>query len=187
MTDLDPTDTLARTIWGEARGCGGPGMRHVASVIINRADHPTWWGRSVVGVCTQPWQFSCRNPNDPNLAKLLAVTEADPTFAAAMRIAALAISRQLPDGTYGADSYYALSMKTPPAWAATARRVAVDGWHAFYVTRPNAPPGTSPDVPNVSISAAASQVAHAAAASLLPNPESEADRLDDLYNPKELT
>jgi spore germination cell wall hydrolase CwlJ-like protein len=168
MTDPrpDPVDTLARTIWGEARGCGGPGMRHVASVILNRADHPTWWGRSITGVCLQPWQFSCRNHDDPNLSKLLAVTEADPEFAVAMQIAHRAVSGMLPDETRGADSYFALSMKTPPAWAAKARRVAVDGWHAFYVTNPNAPPGTKPDVRNVG-------------ASYVPPPESDADRLMD--------
>ena len=41
-------DTLARTLWGEARGEGRAGMQAVANVIRNRAARPGWWGRSVV-------------------------------------------------------------------------------------------------------------------------------------------
>lgn len=149
----DPADTMARTLFGEARGCGAAGMRHVASVILNRSAHPSWWGTSIITVCRQPWQFSCWNPDDPNLPKLLAVTEADPAFRMALGIAQVAVARQLPDLTYGADSYYALAMKTPPFWAAKAVRTMVDGWHAFYRTIAAAPPGTHPDVRVVSINA----------------------------------
>jgi N-acetylmuramoyl-L-alanine amidase len=170
----DPTiDTLARTLWGQARGCGAAGMSHVANVILNRADHPSWWGHTIAGVCTQPYQFSCRNIGDPNRQKLLTVTTADPEFVAAMSIAREAVAGRLGDMTNGADSYYALSMSTPPAWAAKAVRTTSDGWHAFYRTVAAAPPGSRPDVRNVSV--------HTVPA---PQPaEDEADRLDDQYNP----
>lgn len=128
----DPTEILARTIWGEARSTGKAGMQHVASVILNRANNPRWWGDDVISVCQKPRQFSCWNEQDPNREKLLAVTEADPEFRTAMFIALQA--HQLPDLTGGADSYYALSMATPPTWAAKATRTMVDGWHAFYRT-----------------------------------------------------
>ena len=144
-------DTLARTIWGEARGCGAAGMRHVASVVINRAWHPSWWGNNVIAVCIQPWQFSCRNLNDINRAKLFQVTLADPVFAVAMDIAKQAVAGTLPDETMGADSYYALSMARPPAWAAKSVHTMSDGWHSFYRTVLNAPPGSRPDVRNVSV------------------------------------
>lgn len=147
---MDPVETVARTLWGEARGCGAVGMRHVANVIVNRAQHPTWWGNNLVGVCLQPYQFSCRNPDDPNLAKLLAVTVADPAYAVALGVAQLAAANRLVDETGGADSYYALSMRTPPTWAVQATRTFADGWHAFYLTRPHAPPGSKPSVPNIS-------------------------------------
>lgn len=155
----DDIDCLARTVWGEARGCGAVGMRHVASVVINRVLHPRWWGRSVLGVCCQPWQFSCRNVGDPNLPLLLAVTPADPLFSEALAIARAAVSGQLVDETHGADSYYALSMRTPPAWAGSAVRTMTDAWHRFYRTiTPQAPQryGVTepPDVPNVSLSEA---------------------------------
>lgn len=144
-------DTLARTLWGEARGCGATGMRHVANVIVNRAQHPSWWGNNIIAVCLQPYQFSCRNPGDSNRAKLMAVTMADRDFVIAMDIARQAVAGNLPDETWGADSYFALSMAHPPAWAAKAVKTFSDGWHVFYRTTPNAPPGSRPDVPNVSV------------------------------------
>lgn len=170
----DPVDTMARTLYGEARGCGASGMRHVASVISNRANHPSWWGISIVTVCRQPWQFSCWNKNDPNLPKLLAVTESDPDFRLALGIANVAVARQLPDLTYGADSYYALAMRTPPYWAAKAVRTMVDGWHAFYRTVAPEPAGSRPDIRVVSINSPV--VLHT-------NPsEMTSDELDDYYD-----
>lgn len=165
----NPADVVARTLWGEARGCGAAGMRHVASVILNRASHPTWWGSSPVSVCLQPFQFSCWNVGHPYRAKLLAVTEQDPSFVVALGIARTAIAGQLVDETGGSDSYYALSMTTPPNWAAKAVRTFSDGWHAFFRFSTTAPTGPAePHVPNVSIHT-------------VP-PVDEADALDNLYN-----
>lgn len=147
--DFDTIDTLARTLWGEARGCGAPGMRHVASVILNRAASPRWWGHNIRSVCLQPWQFSCHNAKDPNRAKLLAVTTANPEFKLAVRIAQDAAAGLLADETGGADSYYARSMSAPPVWAATARRTFADGWHVFFRTIGEHPRGSHPDVRNV--------------------------------------
>jgi spore germination cell wall hydrolase CwlJ-like protein len=152
----DSIDTLARTIWGEARGCGAAGMRHVANVIVNRANHPAWWGNGIIGACLQPWQFSCRNPGDPNRVKLLAVTATDPDFALALGIARQAVAGKLPDATGGADSYYALSMKMPPPWAAKAVRTFADGWHAFFRTTAAVHSGATLDARAVSVHAAAS-------------------------------
>ena len=39
-------DTLARTIWGEARGEGSAGMQAVANVVMNRAAIGGWWGNN---------------------------------------------------------------------------------------------------------------------------------------------
>jgi N-acetylmuramoyl-L-alanine amidase len=146
-----PIDTMARTLWGEARGCGAAGMRHVASVILNRAAHPSWWGKDVVSVCTQPNQFSCWNSNDPNHDKLLSVSDSDTSFVLAQVIAKTAVEGKLPDDTKGADSYYALSMKTPPVWAKTSKRTYADGWHVFYKTVNALGCPAHPDVPNKSI------------------------------------
>lgn len=127
--------TAARTIWGEARGCGYLGMLGVASVIGNRHKHPEKaWGATIASVCRAPWQFSCWNEGDPNLAKMLAVTEADPTFAIAVALAVRLENGTLHDITDGADCYYARSMATPPAWAAGATRTHLDSCHNFFRT-----------------------------------------------------
>lgn len=125
------TDTLARTLWGEARGEGPRGMSAVASVILNRVVRPGWWGRDIVTICRAPFQFSCWLENDPNRAKLMAVTTADPAYDAARAIARLAVTGGLADITGGADSYYA-DGSTAPQWAKGLQPVAVIGRHRFY-------------------------------------------------------
>ena len=127
----DPVDVLARTIWGEARGEPPGGMEAVASVVMNRANHPRWWGHSVIGVCRAPSQFSCWSSGDPNLPQLLAVTVDDPDFARALHIARVAVAGDLPDTTGGADSYADLRYCRPD-WAGTARRTAHIGNHTFF-------------------------------------------------------
>jgi len=127
-------DIAARTIWGEARGCGKAGMSHVMNVIVNRAQNPRWWGSDIVSVCQHPFQFSCWNVSDPNHDKLLVVSDTDPEFAIALDLAAKGIAGSLPDFTLNADSYFALSEPSPPDWAATAVHTISDGWHAFYRT-----------------------------------------------------
>ena len=71
-TDND-RDILARTRWGEARGESLVGQIEVAWTIRNRVNHSnakSWWGEGYVGVCQKPYQFSCRNKNDPNYSYL---------------------------------------------------------------------------------------------------------------------
>jgi N-acetylmuramoyl-L-alanine amidase len=142
-------DVMARTLWGEARSGGEVAMSHVASVIINRAEHPKWWGKDVPSVCQAPAQFSCWNKNDPNRVKLLAVTEDDAAFAIAVRVASAAISKRLPDATSGADSYCALSMARPPAWANRAKETFRDRWHVFYRLELPLPGTNAPAAPCV--------------------------------------
>lgn len=127
---MNPIDTLARTIWGEARGEGREGMEAVAAVIMNRVARPCWWGRTIETVCTKPWQFSCWNSNDPNLAKLLSVTEADPSFKTAMEIATLAEAGELPDPTNGSTHYHVKTIR--PDWAQGRQPCAAIGNHLFY-------------------------------------------------------
>jgi spore germination cell wall hydrolase CwlJ-like protein len=138
----------ARTIWGEARGCGQWGMMGVASVILNRHKHPEKaWGSTIASVCLAPWQFSCWNEGDPNRPKMLAVTEADPAFASAVALAVRVQDGTLLDITDGADCYYARSMASPPAWAKGATRTHFDPCHNYVRTGAGS-------APNVSVSAA---------------------------------
>ena len=140
----DPQQIVARTAWGEARGGGQIGIQSVCNVVMNRARHPRWWGSTPIEVCLKPWQFSCWNMNDPNRSKLLAVSASDADFAAALDLAAAALTGELPDITGGADSYYAAYLSTPPDWAANATFTAEVAGQLFYRVELPAPPGPDP-------------------------------------------
>lgn len=140
MTLDDPIDTLARTIYAEARSGGANAMAHVASVVLNRARFPRWWGSTILTVCRAPWQFSCWNPYtlglppDSNYEAMIRATDADPVFTIALDIARRAVAGSLRDETGSADSYFALTI-APPAWTRGATHTVGDGWHSFWITR----------------------------------------------------
>lgn len=147
MDLTDPVEVVAGTAWGEARGGGVRGMQSVCNVIMNRANHPRWWGHTPIEVCLDPWQFSCWNESDPNREKILTVAATDMEYAVALGLARQAIGGRLPDITLGADSYYDLAMKTPPAWAARAVHTVDVAGQAFYRVELAAPSG-QPEAPN---------------------------------------
>jgi len=131
----DAVDVLARTLWGEARGESVRGIEAVAAVVMNRVRRARerggwWWGGDVVSVCRKPLQFSCWNPDDPNRAKLLAVTPADPVFATCLRTARRAVAGLLPDPTEGATHYHRTGIH--PAWAQGRCACVEIGRHLFY-------------------------------------------------------
>lgn len=132
MDKTDPIDVLGRTIYGEARNQGRTGMEAVASVILNRARNPRWWGGpDIISVCLKPWQFSCWNRRDPNLPRLESVTGADPAFTTALAVADDAVNGKLRDPTENADSYFAVGIVLP-YWADAAKHTVTIGAHAFY-------------------------------------------------------
>ncbi|CAK0739986.1 N-acetylmuramoyl-L-alanine amidase [uncultured Gammaproteobacteria bacterium] len=133
--DLVAIDTLARTLWGEARGEPVRGIEAVAAVVMNRvaraqARGKFWWGHSVIEVCRKPFQFSCWNASDPNLPKLLAVKPGEPKFDICLRVARRAVAGQLADLTGGATHYHAHTVY--PAWASGRAPSAEIGVHLFY-------------------------------------------------------
>ncbi len=137
IPDLSPeaADTLARTLYGEARGEPVRGKEAVAAVVINRVRRAQarggwWWGGTVTQVCRRPWQFSCWNANDPNRAKIERATETDREFASCLRIARRAVMETLQDPTDGATHYHARGVVPP--WAAGRTPSAVIGNHLFY-------------------------------------------------------
>lgn len=128
-------DTLARTLWGEARGEGSGGMQAVACVILNRAAHAKkmggyWWGNTILDICHKPFQFSCWNKEDPNYRKLLSVDEGDVYFVTARRVATRGVLGFLKDTTQGATHYHARGIT--PKWAIGQKPSAVIGRHIFY-------------------------------------------------------
>lgn len=137
-------DTLARTLWGEARSEGERGMQAVANVIMNRfkkAQSSTsaarQFGRTVHEICLKPYQFSCWLANDPNLPKMRAVTAADANFRLCLNVAERALKGQLPDITGGADHYLNVPVTikirggTLPPWVDMNKRTASIGDHTF--------------------------------------------------------
>ncbi len=128
-------DTLARTLWGEARGEGVRGMEAVASVVLNRVNLAKgrkgfWWGNDIVQVCQKPFQFSCWNANDPQRPRVIAVTDKNIHFATAQRIARRAVYASIPDATGGATHYHTLDIC--PHWAEGKNPTAIIGHHIFY-------------------------------------------------------
>ena len=124
-------DTLARTIWGEARGEGSIGMQAVSAVIANRlavsrARGKFWWGNSIIEICQKPYQFSCWNRDDPNYRKVLNVDKREPSFAKALDIAGVCMA----DPTHGATHYHAAGIY--PYWARNQQPTATIGKHIFY-------------------------------------------------------
>jgi len=130
ITDKD-IDTLARTIYGEARGESPEGRLLVAFVILNRWKTNYRRKDTIEQVCLDPWQFSCWNSNDPNREKLLAVDMSNQIFRQCYRAAIEAVDadNSLPIKTR---HYYAMSMPEPPFWAAGHDPVKIHGHHKFY-------------------------------------------------------
>ena len=125
------TETVAKTIYGEARSEGVEGMRAVAHVIANRVAQPRWWGKGWRGVCLKPKQFSCWNEGDPNRDRLLYISRHDRGYNEAYTIAVSVMGGfDTDDPTGGADHYHNNSVA--PSWSDDAKRTAVIGRHIFY-------------------------------------------------------
>jgi N-acetylmuramoyl-L-alanine amidase len=126
-------DILAKTIYGEARGEFFQSKLAVAYTVVNRATFPSWWGKSIIEVCLKPYQYSCWLSSDPNFKLLQDISLDSHAFRDCHAAACLAYNHTLPDPTNGATHYYALSMQTPPKWAAEMKAIAAIGGHKFFV------------------------------------------------------
>jgi N-acetylmuramoyl-L-alanine amidase len=139
--DAQDLDTLARTLWGEARGEPVDGQVAVAWVIRNRARRRTFagplagrWG-AVARVCTAPWQFSCWNESDPNRRRLEVLRQDE--MRAQVEVARNVLEGLVEDATGGADHYHTIvapawATAWPPGWASQMRESARFGGHVFY-------------------------------------------------------
>ena len=123
-------DVMSRTIWGEARSEGPKGMEAVAAVIVNRTLDARW-PRSIKEVCKQPKQFSCWNQRDPNRVKMLRVTEKDPSFQLAKKVALRILQEKNKDTTCAGLTFYH-TKRIRPKWARTQKPVVSIGRHHFY-------------------------------------------------------
>jgi spore germination cell wall hydrolase CwlJ-like protein len=125
--------TVARTVFGEARGEPTQGKEAVASVILNRSRSGRY-PSNIADVCLQAFQFSCWNKNDPNRPKMLALKpKSDKDFDECLAAADRVIRGLVPDRTDGALHYHTKAVK--PKWVAAspkARVSAIIGNHIFY-------------------------------------------------------
>jgi N-acetylmuramoyl-L-alanine amidase len=139
MTAMNDIDTLARTIYGEARGEGFDGKVAVAWVVINRV-RTGRYGSTVKDVCLRPRQFSCWNLDDPNRQRIEKVTPEDSVFAECLGIAALvyaafkgrggALPSVLKDPTTRSTHYCVTKLE--PYWARGETPVCTIGNHKFF-------------------------------------------------------
>ena len=136
MTWIEPSiDTLARTMYGEARGEGTAGKVAVAHVVVNRVQADSWWGKTVIGVCRYPWQFSSWNRSDPNREIILRVSLRSAVFRECVRLAGEVLSGQRADPTKGATHFMTRARAAkgwPKSWGPPRRPVAAIGRHLFY-------------------------------------------------------
>lgn len=123
-------EIAARTIYGEARGETFDGMKAVGHVILNRTRYAAFrYDTSISTTCLRRAQFSCWNPNDSNLKRLLAVSFSDPLLRECLRAFLEAEVKE--DITFGADHYHADYINTP-YWAKNQTPTVVVGVHRFY-------------------------------------------------------
>lgn len=134
LTDLE---TLALTIYGEARGEKVDGQIAIGCVIRNRRiSHPE---KSYKDICLAPKQFSCWNENDPNRVILLKLADnihgTNFWLKQTMFIASGIIDNNLIDNTGGAKNYMTSDLffsDKKPAWAIKAMGLRTIGNHVFF-------------------------------------------------------
>lgn len=108
---------FALVLWREARGESYACRVAVACSILDRANKPSWWGRSIIGCLKKKWQYS--SVTDPHDAQLVTwPDETDHIFEECLDIVCRVIEGTLKTSMLGADSYFDDSMKDMiPKWA----------------------------------------------------------------------
>jgi N-acetylmuramoyl-L-alanine amidase len=151
IAQLTPTQVVALTLYGEARGASDALRIGIAGAIRNRvlAQRPRW-GLTAADVCRKPAQFSCWSPagGAPNYhavmeAAQLLVAGGQPKHAplkACLVLGAEVVTSVLADTVHGATHYYSPGGMVPrdrvPAWAIGLEPVAViDGTRFFAGVR----------------------------------------------------
>ena len=123
--------TLARTVFGEARGESDLGRAAVAHVVLNRFRSEKWFGvETIEAVCLKPDQFTCWNKVDPNRSKVENVNLEDPIFLGCLDICTGVLTGRIADPTRGSTHYHATG--TNPKWARGKTPTRTIGRHVFF-------------------------------------------------------
>ncbi len=142
-TKAEHIDTLARTLYGEAKAHDEQDATAIACVVMNRVALPNW-PNDVEAVCIQPYQFSCWNTNDPNRARIFKANGA--WFDKCVQIAMKAVDHQLVDPTNASTHYHTPAVK--PAWSRGKKPVYVTSGHLFFNDIDTKPPTTPKEALN---------------------------------------
>ncbi|MFZ5930884.1 MAG: cell wall hydrolase [Pseudomonadota bacterium] len=141
-SDLHDMETLARSIWGEARGESEEGQAAVAWVMRNRVQaaqafitkqkraHPLYGDGTLVGACRAPRQFSAWNVDDANRSKLFQLGFDDASYCRAFAVGCQVWGGLVKDPTGGATHYHRHDIE--PVWAKAMKATALIGAHMFY-------------------------------------------------------
>jgi N-acetylmuramoyl-L-alanine amidase len=147
ILNLSELDTVALTVWAEARGEPVVGQTAVAHVIRTRYENPCWWSRergdgvnddTLKAVCLDPKQFSCWNPGQPAYERLInPATLFRPDLKAIRLICSAVLSSTTADDdpTNGADHYCTRAVAPHTEWAKGRTPIAKIGDHWFYRLR----------------------------------------------------
>lgn len=144
---LSELQTLALTVYGEARGESVYGRIAVGCTVRNRvaANKARWGLNSYKQVCLKAWQFSCWLPagGADNYATvmeaarvLLGGERPGPVLRECLWVAEGVMTDRLQDCVSGATHYFAPAAMKPagkvPEWANGLYHVAQIGSHLFY-------------------------------------------------------
>ena len=104
----------------------------VAQTVMNRVDHPKWWGGTPEEAITSPYQYSTMTaPGDRQLTVWPRSNGA--ILRECLAVANDALTRKSPMVVKGADSFYAEGIR-PPEWATADAFVAQLGPLLFFNT-----------------------------------------------------
>lgn len=137
MSREEHIDTLARTLYGEAKANDVTDATAIACVVMNRVELPNW-PNDVESVCLQPYQFSCWNANDPNRTRIFKATRENHWFSRCLDLAADAVDGKLNDPTTRSTHYHTPAVK--PAWSRKRKPVYKTYGHLFYNDIDTPPP-----------------------------------------------
>lgn len=126
---------FALVLWREARGESFETKVAVACSIMNRVEHPQWWGSNLTEVLRKAWQYSSvTDTKDPQLTKWPAST--DHFFAECLSVCAGVLEGVYHNPFKGSDSYFDDSLQGDqrPKWAKEhpERYVGKSGRLNFY-------------------------------------------------------
>ena len=125
-------DLLAGLIYGEARGEPWSGKVGVGLVVRNRVNQPGFWnwGRNWREVILKPKQFSCFNPANKNLPKIIEAKDRKGLRWQECRMIAEQIYLDRVADFLGATHYHNINVR--PEWRLKLKYLVTIGLHKFY-------------------------------------------------------